>query len=318
MLPVKPRYHETCMAKPTPRTTVKPATQQKQPVEIVDPRWLFKMFGIALTAALVCGYLTVAGLFYYSSWQLVLHPTRNAGGGTALPTQRVQFDADAGGNPRLSGEWYPAEAGSPRANQAVLYLRGADGQLDPADGTQIATLHGLGLNVFAFDYSGYGTSTQHPHPSEKQMMQDAAGAYAYLARTYNFREPGKIILFGSGVGVSIAAQLAQIYPRTAGLIGYNADPEVLDRVRLDRRSKLFPLILFHDRFTLDSLKTLKTPKLLYTVGPDTKTRAEVYRTAADPKLTVEVPTHASAEERAAVARFLDDYFPAAPAQLSPH
>jgi uncharacterized protein len=321
MLPAPSRYHETCMAKPTPRTAAKSAKQQKQPQEVIDPRWLFKMLGLAIVAALICSYLALTVLFYNASWQLVLHPTRNPGGGTALQTQRVQFDVDDTGKPRLAGEWYPSEATSPRAQYAVLYLRGADGQLDPADGTQIAMLHGLGLNVFAFDYTGYGASAQHPHPSEKQMLSDATTAQSYVARTYNFREPGKIILFGSGTGVSIAAQLAQTEPNTAALIGYNADPEVLARAKADPRSHniLIPIgLLFHDTFTLEPLKTLNKAKLLYTVGPDTKARAEIYKTAADPKMTVEVPTHASPEERAALARFLDENFPASPAQLTPH
>ncbi len=300
---------KSAMAKPTPRPTAKTASRPKQPQEIVDPRWLFKMLGVTFGAALVCGYITASLLFYFTSWQLVLHPTRTPGSGTALPTQRVQFDVDNTGKPRLSGEWYPADPGSLRTQQAVLYLRGADDQLDPADGTQIATFHGLGLNVFAFDYTGYGSSIQHPHPSEKQMLSDATAAEAYLARTYNFRKPGQLLVFGSGTGVSIAAQLAQTHTNTAGLIGYNADPEVLTRVQSDRRSKLFPLALFHDRFSLDALKSLKQPKLLYTVGPVNSARSAVYRSAADPKLTVEVPTHNADEERKAIARFLDENFP---------
>jgi pimeloyl-ACP methyl ester carboxylesterase len=301
---------KSAMAKPTPRPAAKTASKPRPPQEIVDPRWLFKMLGIAFGAALVCGYITASLLFYFTSWQLVLHPTRNPGGGTALPTQRIQFDVDNTGKPRLAGEWYPADPSSLRARLAVLYLRGADGQLDPADGTQIATLHGLGLNVFAFDYTGYGSSIQHPHPSEKQMLQDATAAYEYLANTYNFHGHSQIIVFGSGTGVSIAAQCAQAHADIAGLIGYNADPEVFTRIQSDRRSKIFPLALFHDRFSLDALKSLKQPKLLYTVGPVNAARSAVYRNAADPKLTVEVPTHNAEEERKAVVRFLDENFPA--------
>ena len=311
---------KTKMAKPTPRPAAKTVTPQNSPQEIVDPRWLFKMFGLAILAALVCSYLALVLLFYNASWQLVLHPTRTANMGTGLPTQRIRFafDVKLSDAPRLSGEWYPAEPGAPRAMYTVLYLRGGDGQLDPADGTQIATFHSLGLNVFAFDYTGYGNSNAQPHPSEQQMLIDATETAQYVTATY---KPTKLILFGTGLGVSIAAQLAQTNTSVAALIGYNADPEVLTRVKADPRSHnaLIPIgLLFHDTFTLDALKSLNKPKLLYTVGPDTKARAEVYRTAADPKLTVEVPTHASAEERAAIARFLDENFPTAPAQLLPH
>jgi pimeloyl-ACP methyl ester carboxylesterase len=303
------------MAKPTPRPTAKPVAQQKQPQEIVDPRWLFKMLGLAFAAALVCGYITVAFVFYFTSWQLVLHPTRNTGGGTALPSERIRFGADAAGTPQLAGEWLPAEPTAPRGKYAILYLRAADGQLDPADGTQIATLHTLGLNVLAFDYRGYGSSAPQ-HPTEANMLADAHSAFNYLTSVRNI-QPNHIIVFGSGVGVSVAAQLLQSEPGSAGLIGYNADPEVLARVKADRRSAMFPIALFHDRFPLDALNTLKKPKLLYTVGPLNPARTAAYKSAADPKLTVEVPTHASAEERAALARFFDENFPVQPSTLRP-
>ncbi len=302
-------------SKPRTSSRVQPASHKKPAPEIVDPRWLLKMLGITLAAALVCGYITVAVVFYFTSWQLVLHPTHNAGGGTGLPTQHVQFDVDASGKPRLSGEWYPAAAGASHANYAVLYLRSGDGQLDAADGTQIAMLHDLGINVFAFDYSGYGSSVLQPHPSEKQMLQDADHALGYMAARYQFRD-GQAVVFGSGTGVSIAAQIAQANHNTAGLIGYNADPEVLARVKADRRGDLFPIALFHDRFSLDALNTLKKPKLLYTVGPASAARTAVYRNAADPKLTIEVPTHDAAAEQAALTRFLDTYLSASPQTLT--
>ncbi len=304
------------MAKPSrpPQRTTRTSTP---PPEVVDPRWLARTLGLLILLAFVCGYLTLGLLFYLGSWQLVLHPTRNSNGGTGLATEKVRFDPDGSGMPQIAGEWLPVDNPAGRGSFAVLYLRGGDGQLDAADGTQISTLHDLGLNVFAFDYRGYGSSLARPHPSEEHMMQDAVAAWNYLTGI-RMIAPDRLVVFGTGTGMSLAAQLLQQQSAGAALVGYNADPEVLARARRDPRAKLFPLrLVFRDRFPLDALQQLHQPKLLYTVGPLDPARNAVYQKAMDPKLTVEVPTHNAAEERAALTRFLDQTLPAAPDTLAP-
>ncbi|SEB38374.1 serine aminopeptidase domain-containing protein [Terriglobus roseus] len=278
-------------------------------VEVVDPRWLLRMLGAFIVLGLLCSYLALGLLFYMGSWQLVLHPTRTANGGTRLSSEKTHFGPNGAGDPQLAGEWLSAPASSPRADFAALYLRGGDGQLDAADGSQIAQLHDLGLNVLAFDYRGYGNSAQRPHPSEDRMQADAVSAWEYLAATRHIA-PDHVILFGSGTGVSLAVKLLQNYGPGGGLIAYNADSTVRARVAHDPRSHLFPLsLVFHDNFSLDGLQHITTPKLLYTVGHADGARKAVYQTAADPKLTVEVPTHDAAAEKAALVRFLDSILP---------
>ena len=274
------------------------------------------MLGLTLVVALICGYLTLGLLFYLGSWQLALRPTHNAGAGTGLSTKRVQMGSGNSATP-LPGEWLPANTATGRGTYAVLYLRGADGQLDTADATQIAMLHDLGLNVLAFDYRGYGATPPQPHPTEKRMLQDAATAWTYLLQKQNIA-PDHILVFGSGVGVSIGSQLLEQRGTAAALIGYNADPEVMARVGRDPRSKLFPLrLVFHERFPLDALERINVPKLLYTIGPLDAARDKVYKAAADPKLTVEVPSHNAQQERNALARFVDETLPATPSALTP-
>lgn len=292
-------------------------SKKKQPnppktVQVIDPRWLLKMLGLTIAAAFVCAYLAMGLMIYMGSWQLVLHPTRNPNGGTGLASEKLRFGPDSSGQPQLSGEWIVANAESPRANYAVLYLRGADGQLDAGDGTQIAALRDLGVNVLAFNYRGYGDSAQRPHPSQDRMLADAVSAWEYLTGTRHI-QPDHVLVFGSDIGVSIGTQLLQNYGPGAGLIAYNADPSVEARVRADARVLLYPMsVVFHDGFPLYGLKHLAAPKLLYTVGPLDKARTAVYQSAADPKLTVEVPTHDAAAEKAALARFLDSTLPGGP------
>ncbi len=294
------------MPKPARRqaTPVRPASSQP---EIVDPRWLLRMLGLLIVVALVCGYLTLGLLFYLGSWQLALHPTHDAGKQTGLPSEKVTFGDSTQGKVPIAGEWLPATYGSSREGYTVLYLRGAHGQLDAGDGTQIGTLHDHGLAVLAFDYRGYGPNPPQPHPTEQRMLQDADAAWGYLTQVRKI-PPDHILVFGSGIGVSLGAQLLAQHKGAVGLIGYNADPDVLARVGRDPRAKLFPLrLVFHERFSLDALHRLPLPKLLYSTGPLDTARREAYRTAADPKMTVEVPTHDAKQEGDALSRFLDAY-----------
>ncbi len=288
--------------------------------QIVDPRWLVKVLLLAILAAFVCSYVAICLLFGLGSWQLVLHPTRKAGNGTGLPGQVVRFGPSVDRQPGIVGEFLPAaaqgQASALREYTTVLYLRTGDGQLDFADSPLISSLHDLGMNVLAFDYRGYGRSAQRPHPSQKTMGEDADSAWAYLRGVRGVSAP-HLVIYGAGVGGSVAAELASRHPEAAALILRNADANVLGTVLRDHRSRFFPVrLLFHDRFPLTALETLKMPKLLLDVGPndtdasgggpEERARVAAYRAAADPKVTVTLPRSDPAKEHEALTRFLDD------------
>ncbi len=283
--------------------------------QVVHPRWLAWALGWAVLAAFVCAYLAMCALFGLGSWQLVLHPTQKSGVSTGMAgAEQVKFGPDAGGVPQLAGEFLPAaavaEGVAAKNYTTVLYLRGGDGQLGFADAPLLAMLHDLGVNVLAFDYRGFGRSARKPHPSEVRMMEDAESAWDYL-RGLRGVSAQHIVLYGAGVGGSIAVQLAKRHGEAAALIVRNADADVLQTVLRDRRSKVFPVrLLFKDRFELSGLDSLAVPKLLLDigpgdVGPEEKARAAAYHAAADPKMTVEMPAADAAKEQEAVKRFLD-------------
>ena len=64
------------------------------------------------------------------------------------------------------------------AHFTILFLPDGDGSLADSIPT-LATLHNLGINIFAFDYRGYGQSAA-THPSQQNMTQDADSAWQYL------------------------------------------------------------------------------------------------------------------------------------------
>ena len=266
--------------------------------EIIDPRWLLKAIAWVIVAALICGYLTLCLLFYQGQWQLILHPTL---GGPPLPNP-VRFDATETGTPRLSGFLLAAPESSPYRTYTVLYLRGGDSSLtqSPTDLQNLANLNLSGLNLFAFDYRGYGQSDP-IHPNHLRMTEDAAAAFRYLTETRAVPE-SQIILYGSGLGCSLATYLAAAHPGIPALILNSPGPDPLSTALADPRTRALPVrFLFHEDFALTPLATLPTSKLLLS---STDAIPEAFTTAA-PSKTLKVSPPEATEQALPLGRFLD-------------
>ena len=142
---------------------------------------MLSAIGIVIVAALICAYGTLCLLFYQGSWQLIFHPSRAITAKPAIPYQEIQFNYTETGKPQLTGWWIPAESGARYAGNTMLLLHDGHGSLSDIV-SQLETLHALGINVFAFDYRGFGKSSE-LRPSETSMNQDADAALAYLTGT---------------------------------------------------------------------------------------------------------------------------------------
>ena len=301
--------------KPERRNPPANAQTQKAPPEVVDPIWLVKAIGLTLLAALVCGYLTLCLLFYQGQWQLVLHPSRSTlapANITGAPFQTVHFGVDETASPQLTGWLIPAAPDARYAAYTVFYLPGGDGSLADATPT-LSALHDIGINIFAFDYRGYGQSSP-TRPNQKRMTEDAASAWQYL--TVSRALPGShVILFGTGVGGALAAQLASSHAEVPAIILEAPRPDVIQSVLADPRTKSLPVhLLFHENFEIATpTATLKTPKLfLLSPGPadSTATTPGIDRLtslAAPPKMisTLSAADRSGPKYREEIVRFLD-------------
>jgi pimeloyl-ACP methyl ester carboxylesterase len=275
---------------------------------------MLKAIGVAVLAALICGYASLCLLFYQGQWQLVLHPSRSAPapdsiGGSSFQT--IRFGVDESAVPQLTGWWLPSAKDARYAAYTVLYLPSGDGSLADAVPT-LTALHSLGINLFAFDYRGYGQSAP-ARPSQRRMTEDAASAWQYLT-VIRAVPPDRILLFGDGVGCALAAGLAQSNPQAPALILQSPRPHLLQAVLADSRTRTIPVrVLFHDRFDLSSLTTLKTPKLLLLSLPATRVSLssleQMAADAASPKIVASLQSHdiAGALYRDQIRRFLDEY-----------
>jgi pimeloyl-ACP methyl ester carboxylesterase len=283
-----------------------------------------KAVGICLVGAIVCGYATLCLLYSHGEWQLLLHPSHTV---TQTPASagigysEIRFGAAETGQPRLAGWWIPANSSpgaAPRyAGVTVLYLHDGSGSLSDSV-SALAILHRIGMNVFAIDYRGFGASDTSANPSEARMSEDAAAALEYLVSTLHI--PAKeIVPYGTGLGASLAARLAQAHPELPAVILDNPVPDA-GSVAATQSPRFIPArLLFGHPFDIAGpLATLGTPKLLIAGGPNSSSSAsdpvtsqDRFRHAANPSSAVALPpTGGETQYQAALQRFLDQYLPA--------
>jgi pimeloyl-ACP methyl ester carboxylesterase len=306
---------------------------QRLPEEVVDPVWLLKALGVMALAAIVCAWLALCLLYYQGSWQLVLRPSHSVDqtpSSLGIPFEQVHFDASETGQPRLSG-WWIAAAPPPvsgaitttakYAAGTILYLHDGSGSLSAALPT-VALLHSLGVNVFAFDYRGFGASDASSHPTSETMTSDAAAALNYLTSGRHVAAD-HIVPYGTGLGAALAAVLAKNNGELPAVVLDNPDPDPTRTAIAAHPSGIVPIrLLYHEHFEIAGpLATLPTPKLLVEGGPNARVYGEqgqalqsLLHGAASPTSSVTLPAaHFDSPYLQALSMFLDRYLPSAPA-----
>ncbi|MBT3233547.1 MAG: alpha/beta fold hydrolase, partial [Calditrichaeota bacterium] len=109
---------------------------------------------------------------------------------------------------KIHGWFVPSE----NAKATMIFCHGNAGNISHRMDS-IRMFNEMGLNVFIFDYQGYGKSEG--KPTEKGTYQDAQAAWDYLVKDRK-TDPEEIIIFGRSLGGAIAAWLAK--ENTAGAL----------------------------------------------------------------------------------------------------
>jgi pimeloyl-ACP methyl ester carboxylesterase len=158
---------------------------------------------------------------YYSTREIISSPA-NIG----LKYEDAYFNTND--NFRLNGWFIPAE----NSRGTLLFCHGNAGNISHRVEI-IEIFNKLNLNVFIFDYRGYGRSQG--IPTEEGLYQDAEAAYKYLL-SHKDVDKEKIIFYGESLGANVAIDLASKV-KSAALIFQGAFTSAYDMGK-----KLFPYL----------------------------------------------------------------------------
>ncbi len=174
----------------------------------------------------------------------------------------ISFATTGAGAPQLSGWWIPAAADSRYSRYTVLYLHGQDGNLGNTV-LALSQLHETGVNVFAFDYRGYGQS-RFAHPSEAHWLEDANWALDYLTDTRHI-DPHKIVVYGKFLGANLALEVAAAHRELAGVVVKWTYTHPATIIFGDARARLVPAhLLVRDRYDIVAAgKQIRIPALWF-------------------------------------------------------
>jgi uncharacterized protein len=152
-------------------------------------------------------------MFRWFEHSQVFQPYRSMRGTAAAlerPWEDVFFEAQDG--VKLNGWFFPAGTNATYASHVILFCHGNAGNISHRL-ESYETLLDAGINLFAFDYRGYGRSSG--RPSESGTYQDAMAAYQWLKRK-GFADRA-ILVWGESLGGAVAAELAVRAP-TGGVV----------------------------------------------------------------------------------------------------
>ena len=137
---------------------------------------------------------------------------------------------------------------------------------------RVSRLHDSGLNIFAFDYRGYGQS-HFAHPSETRWREDAESALAYLIGTRHI-PANTIILVGKDLGANLALQVAAAHAELAGVVLEAPLESPTAAIFNDARARLVPArLLVSDRWqSTAAAGNVLIPSLWFYFAPSAQRR----------------------------------------------
>jgi len=214
-------------------------------------------------------YLESAGVFFPNR-QLEVSPSV-----LGLPWEDVYFDTKD--HVSLNGWFFK----NPQATSTLIFAHGNAGNMGDRL-FKIQFLYELALNVFIFDYRGYGKSQG--IPSEAGIYRDAQAAYDYL-KARGDTDMERIIIYGASLGGAVAIDLAT-QRKAALLIVESSITNALDMAHIH-----YPFVpSFFLRLKFDSVskvKQLTVPKLfIHSPGDEVVpywVGKKLFAAAAEPK-----------------------------------
>lgn len=231
------------------------------PYEYVDSQYMppiisqvTSSFFFWVLITIFAGYAVILLLMYLFQSALVFFPTRQI---IATPEDRGMAFEDVylftSDEVRIHGWFVPAND----SRGTILFFHGNAGNISGRL-ESISIFHDLKLNVFIFDYRGYGNSEG--KPSESGTYRDAEAAWNYLTQVREI-SADEIVLFGRSLGGGPASWLADRVD-AAGLVLESVFTSAVDLAR-----ELYPFIpvarLMHIRYpVMEHVKKVDMPVMV--------------------------------------------------------
>lgn len=156
--------------------------------------WIIITIAGAYLIFVVFLFISQSHYVYYPERVLLANPAS-----IGLDFESISFESADGVT--LSGWFIPSE--SPKG--VILFCHGNAGNISHRL-ESIQIFHRLGVDVFIFDYRGYGRSEG--RPTEQGTYKDAEAAWQYLVEERKVH-PSEVIIFGRSLGGAVASWLAQ-------------------------------------------------------------------------------------------------------------
>lgn len=198
-----------------------------------------------------------------------------------LDVEDVYFDSEDG--TRLHGWWIEGPRRQGAAPMTVVYCHGNLGNI--AERVDVFRhLQRLDVDIFAFDYRGYGRSAG--SPSEEGVCADVRAAVDCVHGRLEV-PMGRQILFGHSLGGAIAIDGALHRPGVAGLVVQSSFTQNVDMARHFYPNLPVHWITTNGFRSVDKVSRLPMPKLFIHGAADKKVPFEqgeaLYAAAAEPK-----------------------------------
>jgi len=245
----------------------------------------FRLAGGAISAIAATYLLTVGALWYWQA-TFIFRPSPIVDvtpGDSGVTFEKVSLPISGA---QLAGWWVPAE--NPQT-ATLLYLHGNANNVG-ANAQEVVRFHHAGVNVFIFDYRGYGESTGGP-PRERLMYEDADRAWTYLVSDRRL-PPDTIAIYGHSLGSAVAVDLASNHPEAGALIIEGVVTSIADLANEMGVGSFLPVrLILTERFdAISKIGSVHIPTLILEGDSDRPLRARrLYDSAREPKQLVLIP-----------------------------
>jgi fermentation-respiration switch protein FrsA (DUF1100 family) len=242
---------------------------------------------LALLIIATVGYV-LAALWLFSQEARIVYEA-----GRTPPARQPSFPYEQIDLPRADGRrqtaWVMQQPAPEHAPWALYFHGNASTVASSVNIAHYQRLRGLGLNILAPEYRGFGGLDG--VPTEAGLAEDARAAYDYLR--VGRQLPGeRIVIYGWSLGAAIAVDLAARSEQGA-LILEGAPASLIDVVQ--QRYPLFPmrLLLRSDFDSIDEIGLVRAP-ILFLHSPDDNAipiaeARRLYEAARSEKQFAEIP-----------------------------